>query len=57
MLRNLVVLGCAGLVLGLSTYSFASPGDVDDDGVPDELDNCLIDSNGPLMETRSTYGW
>ncbi len=52
MTRNLIVLGCAGLLaLGPSISSFAGLGDpdLDMDGIPDFADNCVIDSNGPLL--------
>lgn len=49
MMRNLIVLGCAGLLaLGLSISSFAGVDpDQDLDGVTDSNDNCLVDPNGP----------
>jgi hypothetical protein len=54
MMRNLVVLGCAGLLaFGLSLSGFAgAPPDADADGVPDVDDNCLIDPNGPSGSTE-----
>ena len=55
MMRNLIVLGCAGLLaLGLSIGSFAGvPPDTDLDGVPDADDNCVVVPNGPLGGTCS----
>ena len=49
MMRNLVVLGCAGLLaFGLSISSFAgAPQDTDGDGVIDDADNCTTTPNGP----------
>lgn len=51
MKRNLIVLGCAGmLAFGLSLSSFAgSAPDADSDGVPDLYDNCSVVANGPLL--------
>jgi hypothetical protein len=53
MMRNLIVLGCAGLLAcGLTLTSFAGTvPDTDLDGVPDPEDNCLILPNGPLAST------
>ena len=55
MMRNLIVLGCAGLLaFGLSVSSFAgAPSDVDGDGVDDASDNCLVVPNGPAGGTGS----
>jgi hypothetical protein len=55
MMRNLIVLGFAGLLMvGLSVSSMAGlPSDVDVDGVIDVSDNCLIVPNGPLLGTNS----
>ena len=49
MMRNLIVLGCAGLLaLGLSISSFAGVDpDTDGDGVTDSNDNCINVQNGP----------
>ncbi len=49
MMRNLIVLGCAGLLaLGLSISSFAGVDpDTDGDGVTDSNDNCVLVANGP----------
>ncbi len=49
MMRNLIVLGCAGLLaLGLSISSFAGVDpDTDADGVTDSNDNCVTVPNGP----------
>ena len=50
MMRNLIVLGCSGLLaVALSLTSYAGPpgGDIDVDGVPDLMDNCTVDPNGP----------
>jgi hypothetical protein len=49
MMRNLIVLSCAGLLtIGLSFSSFAgSVVDADSDGIPDSYDNCLGVANGP----------
>ncbi len=51
MTRNLIVLGCAGLLaLGLSFGTFAgTTTDTDSDGVPDTYDNCDVLANGPLL--------
>jgi hypothetical protein len=53
MMRNLIVLGCAGLLAcGLALTSFAGGSvDTDGDGVNDEDDNCVILVNGPLLST------
>lgn len=53
MMRNLIVLGFAGLLMiGLSVSSMAgAPSDVDVDGVVDTSDNCLVLPNGPLLAT------
>jgi hypothetical protein len=50
MMRNLIVVGCAGLLaIGLSLMGYAgAPADTDGDGVPDDQDNCVNVSNGPL---------
>lgn len=50
-MRNLFILGCAALLaFGLSFGAFAgSIQDVDNDGVPDNLDNCQVVANGPLL--------
>jgi hypothetical protein len=50
MMRNLIVLGCAGLLaVGLSLAGYAgAPVDSDNDGVPDQHDNCASACNGPL---------
>ncbi len=55
MMRNLIVLGCAGLLaFGLSLSSFAgSPVDTDSDGVVDTADNCTVVPNGPALATGS----
>jgi len=49
-MRNLIILGCAALLaIGLSAASFAgSIVDADNDGVPDDFDNCVSLPNGPL---------
>ena len=49
MMRNLIVLGCAGLLaIGLSLAGNAgAPTDSDTDGVPDQHDNCIDEANGP----------
>jgi hypothetical protein len=61
MMRNLIVLGCAGLLaLGLSFGTFA--GSITDsdtgggDGVPDGQDNCVFVPNGPLNSTGQCNG-
>ena len=53
MMRNLIVLGCAGLLaIGLSLTGYAGVGaDLDSDGVPDLHDNCVTTPNGPLSAT------
>lgn len=53
MMRNLIVLGFAGLLMvGLSVSSMAGlPSDIDADGVIDVNDNCLVVPNGPLLAT------
>jgi hypothetical protein len=53
MKRNLIALGCAGLLaFGLSLTSFAgSVTDTDADGVPDTYDNCVNTPNGPNGST------
>ena len=52
MMRNLIVLGCAGLLaLGLSIGSLAGVtggGSTDGDGIPDSNDNCITTQNGPF---------
>lgn len=50
MMRNLLVLGCAGLLaLGLSISTFAGVDpDTDGDGITDSNDNCVTIPNGPL---------
>lgn len=50
-MRNLIILGCAALLaFGLSLGAFAgSLVDADSDGVPDGVDNCVNDVNGPLL--------
>ena len=50
MMRNLIVLGCAVLLaIGLSLAGNAgAPVDSDGDGVPDQHDNCVDTTNGPL---------
>ena len=55
MMRNLIVLGCAGLLaLGLSVSSFAgSTLDTDGDGSTDVFDNCEVVANGALGSTAS----
>jgi hypothetical protein len=55
MMRNLIVLGCAGLLaFGLSLSSYAGGGtDTDADGVVDTSDNCSTAPNGPLLGTDS----
>ena len=53
MMRNLIVLGCAGLLaIGLSVAGYAgAPVDTDNDGVPDQHDNCIDTDNGPNEAT------
>jgi hypothetical protein len=53
MMRNLIVVSCAGLLaLGLSVSSFAgSETDTDLDGFVDTSDNCVVVPNGPLLGT------
>lgn len=55
MMRNLIVLGFAGLLMvGLSVSSMAGlPSDIDVDGVIDVQDNCVNIPNGPLLGTGS----
>lgn len=55
MMRNLIVLGFAGLLMvGLSVSSMAgAPSDIDLDGVVDTHDNCVNIPNGPLLGTLS----
>ena len=55
MTRNLIVLGCAGLLaVGLSISSFAGVApDTDGDGISDDADNCVIVANGPDASTGS----
>jgi len=55
MMRNLIVLGFAGLLMvGLSVSSLAGiPLDTDVDGVIDVQDNCTVVPNGPLLGTNS----
>ena len=55
MMRNLIVLGCAGLLaIGLSLAGNAgAPTDTDNDGVPDQHDNCIDTANGPDLSTDS----
>jgi hypothetical protein len=55
MMRNLVVLGCAGLLaFGLSLSGFAGGLlDTDSDGVSDPSDNCVDVPNGPSGSTDS----
>ena len=55
MTRNLIALGCAGLLaFGLSFSAFAgSVTDTDADGVPDAYDNCSTTPNGPSLGTGS----
>jgi hypothetical protein len=58
MMRNLIVLGCAGLLaLGLSFATTAGTiTDNDSDGVPDGLDNCVELANGPMLGTDACVG-
>lgn len=53
MMRNLIVLGFAGLLMiGLSWSTIAgTPPDTDGDGVPDASDNCLVLPNGPDLQS------
>ncbi len=53
MMRNLFVLGCAGLLaIGLSVSSFAGGGtDTDGDGLVDTSDDCTVVPNGPALST------
>lgn len=53
MMRNLIVLGFAGLLMvGLSVSSMAGlPSDIDVDGVIDVNDNCVVVPNGPILAT------
>ncbi len=55
MTRNLIVLGCAALLaLAVSISGFAGPvDDTDNDGIPDNQDNCVVVPNGPLLGTGS----
>ena len=52
MMRNLIVLGCAGLLaIGLSITSFAgAEPDTDSDGVPDSSDNCVTTANAAAAQ-------
>lgn len=55
MTRNLIVLGCAGLLavgLSVSTMAGVNP-DTDMDGVPDDSDNCIVVPNGPDLATAA----
>ena len=56
MTRNLIVLGCAGLLaLGVSLSGFAGiPLDSDGDGVSDTNDNCSAYANGPDLQDPLT---
>jgi hypothetical protein len=56
MMRNLIVLGCAGLLaIGLSITSFAGvEPDTDLDGVADSADNCSTYANGPSAQDPAT---
>jgi len=51
MKRTLLVLSCSAcLAAFLSAIVQAGPGDLTDlDGVPDPVDNCTLDPNGPLL--------
>jgi len=51
MMRNLIVLGCAGLLaFGLSFSSFAGVDpDTDADGITDSNDICVTTPDGPLL--------
>lgn len=56
MMRNLIVLGCAGLLalgLGLTSFAGVGGGSSDNDGVQDQDDNCTLVPNGPLAGTGS----
>jgi hypothetical protein len=55
MMRNLIVLGFAGLLMvGLSVSSMAGVQlDTDVDGWVDTGDNCVLTANGPLAQTGS----
>jgi hypothetical protein len=55
MKRNLIALGCTGLLaFGLSfSASAGSSTDTDADGVPDAYDNCSETPNGPSGSTGS----
>jgi hypothetical protein len=55
MIRNLIVLGCAGLLaIGLSMSSSAGlDPDTDLDGIADSADNCTLAPNGPDLGTGS----
>lgn len=52
MMRNAIVLACSlglALVLGLAgSGSAGTTSSCDDDGVPDAIDNCTCEPNGPL---------
>ena len=59
MMRNLVVLGCAGLLaFGLSISSFAGTAvDSDGDGILDGNDNCSLEANNnPIGVCDQTDG-
>lgn len=56
MTRSTVILACSALFslfLGIATYAGNIEDLADWDGVPDSLDNCDIDENGPLAGTCS----
>ena len=55
MMRNLILLGIAGLLaVGLSVSSMAGgPADSDLDGIVDTSDNCVDVPNGPDLGTNS----
>jgi hypothetical protein len=57
MMRNLIVLGCAGLLaIGLSVSSFAGSGtDTDLDGLVDTSDDCVDVQNGPAASPPGCY--